>query len=458
MKRRVVGAALMLAAAAASAGQRSDYAWEWPLRLAREDGGAYRVVLSEAIYRTAQDRGLADIEVFNAAGESLPATLLGPEGASAQEWPLERLDIPWFPLPGPRSTSDADWRLRAERDAHGRVLRIDTSLAEGRAPDVLREVLLDLSQVRMPLAALQLIWSDDVAAFQTNLNLSASDDLQHWRPVGNGYIADLRNGEERLRRDRIALGPERGYRYLRIASTNAQLPALRAVRAETAPPPPEAEWRWLSVAGEIRQDGDRSYYAYRLDGRIPTQQVDARAEGGNSVATWTVSSRDDPALQWTVRAGPWTGYQVTAGEAVERSAPQRLGAAVRDREWRVDAAPAPNAPPTLELGYRPEVLVFLAQGEGPYTIAAGSATARRRDAPIGTLLDALQRRHGSAWKPNPAVPEPGRLVSGDAALRPPPPPKREPDWRNLLLWIVLVAGTLLVVGMALSLLRPKPDA
>lgn len=457
MKRGVIGTVLMLAAASISAGQRSDYAWEWPLRLAREDGGAYRVVLSEHIYRTAQDRGLADIEVFNAAGESLPATLLGPEGASAQEWPLELFDIPWFPLPGPQSIRDADWRLRAERDAQGRVLRIDTSLAEGRAPDVVRELLLDLSQVRKPLAALQLIWSDDVAAFQSSLNLSASDDLQHWQPAGDGFIADLRNGDERLRRNRIALGRERGYRYLRVTAATGQLPTLREVRAETAPPPPEPEWRWLSVAGEMRQEGDRHHYLYRPDGRIPAQQIDVRAEGGNSVATWTVSSRDGDALPWTLRAAPWIGYQVTAGDTVERSAPQRLSAAIRDREWRVDAAPEPNTPPTLELGYRPEVLVFLAQGDGPYTIAAGSAKARRRDAPIGTLLDALQRRHGSEWKPYPAVPEPGRLVSGAAALEPPPPPRREPDWRNLLLWIVLVAGTLLVVGMALSLLRPKPD-
>lgn len=457
--RRIAAAALLtLAAGTAFAGQRSDYAQEWPLRLAREDGGAFRVVLSEAMYRAAQDRGLADIEVFNAAGESLPATLLGPEGSSAQEWPRELLDVPWFLLPSPHSGGDAaDWNLRAERDAQGRVLRIDASVAPGRPAESSRELLLDMSQIRAPMAALRLDWAEDAPSFQTRVDVSASDDLQHWNRIGSGVVADLRNGEERLRRDRLELGRERGFRYLRIAAAGA-LPPLRSIRAEAEPPPPEPEWRWLSVAGELRRDGTQSYYAYRLDARIPVLQLDVRAEGGNHVATWTVRSREDDALSWSPRAGPWTGYRVASGDAVESSTPQYLTAAVRDRAWRVDATPPPTTPPVLVFGYRPEVLVFLAQGAGPYTIAAGSAKTRRRDAPIATLLDALRRRHGADWKPYPAVPEAGRTVSGEAALVPPPPPKREPDWRNLLLWIVLVASTLLVVVMALSLLKSKDGA
>lgn len=455
--KTVAALLLILAAGPAFAGQRSDYAQEWPLRLAREDGGAFRVVLSEAMYRAAQDRGLADIEVFNAAGESLPATLLGPEGASAQEWPRELIEVPWFLLPRAQPNDGAsDWNLRAERDAQGRVLRIDASVANGPQAAA-RELLLDLSQIRTPLAALRLDWADDVPVFQAAVTLSASEDLRHWNPIGDGVLADLRNGDERLRHDRLELGRERSFRYLRIAAGSTPLPTLRAVRAEAAPPPPEPEWRWLSVAGELRREGDLGYYVYRLDARIPALQLDVRAENGNNVATWTVRSREEERFAWITRAGPWTGYRVASGDTVESSTPQHLTAPLRDRAWRVDATPLSNAPPSLVFGYRPEVLVFLAQGPGPYTIAAGSASAKRRDAPIATLLDALRRRHGADWKPYPAVPEIGRTVSGDAALVPPPPPKREPDWRNLLLWVVLVAGTLLVVGMALSLLKPKNE-
>ncbi|WP_257388674.1 DUF3999 domain-containing protein, partial [Tahibacter caeni] len=247
------------------------------------------------------------------------------------------------------------------------------------------------------------------------------------------------------------------FRYLRVAAKAAALPPLRAVRAEAAPPPPEPEWRWLSVAGETVREGEQIHFLYRLPARIPVRQLDVRAEAGNSIATWTVASRERDKASWVVRAGPWTGYRVASGDSVESSTPQQLTAPVRDRDWRIQAAPAPSAPPNLVLGYRPEVLVFLAQGEGPYAIAAGSANARRRDAPITTLLDALRQRHGADWKPYPAVPEAGRTVSGDAALIAKQPAPKPADWRGLLLWIVLVGGSLLVVAMALSLLRKKPD-
>jgi len=455
---RTAAAVLLFAlAGAAAAGQRGDYAQEWPLRLAREDGGAFRVVLSEAIYRAAHDPALADIEVFNAAGESLPATLLGPEGASAQEWPRQTLDVPWFLLPPAAAPDTADWNLRAERDAAGRVLRIDASMnGDAAAAAAPRELLLDLSQIRAPLAALRLDWADDAAAFQTAVTLSASDDLQHWQRIGDGLLADLRNGAERLRRDRIELGSARAFRYLRIAANTAPLPPLRAVRAEAAPPPPEPEWRWLSVTGEAVREGEQTYYRYRLPARIPVRQLDVRAEAGNSLATWTVASREQDKGQWITRAGPWTGYRVASGDSVESSTPQQLSAPVRDRDWRISATPEPNVPPSLVLGYRPEVLVFLAQGEGPYTIAAGSASARRRDAPVATLLDALRQRHGADWKPYPAVPETGRPLAGDAAHVAKPPPPKPQDWRGIALWIVLVGGSLLIVAMALSLLRKRP--
>lgn len=466
-------AVLMLCTLTASAfaGQRSDYVQEWPLRLAREDGGAFRIVLSEAIYRAAHDPGLADIEVFNAAGESLPATLLGPEGASAQEWPRQDIAVPWFTLPPDSrngASAGADWNLRAERDSSGRIMRVDAAVRDGAGAPVSRDLLLDMSQIKVPLAALRLDWPAASAPFQNAVVLSGSDDLRHWTLITEAVIADLRNGEERLhhnrielghvRRNRIELGREFSFRYLRVAAVApAALPAFNSVLAESTPPPPEPEWRWISIDGQEQRDGEQIFYRYRLEARIPARQLDVRSIADNSVASWTVLSRDDAQRHWTIRAGPWTGYRVASGDIVESSTSQLLTADVRDHHWRVDAVPPPNAPPALVLGYRPEVLVFLAQGEGPYTIAAGSARARRRDAPITNLLDALRRSHGADWRPYPAVPEASRVLSGDAALIAAPKPTQPPDWRSLLLWIVLVAGTLLVVAMALRLLSAQKD-
>ncbi|MGB3392261.1 MAG: DUF3999 family protein, partial [Stenotrophomonas sp.] len=56
------------------------------------------------------------------------------------------------------------------------------------------------------------------------------------------------------------------------------------------------------------------------------------------------------------------------------------------------------------------------------------------------------------WQPAAASLGAGVQRAGDAAYRPAPTSR---DWKNLVLWAVLVLGALLVAGFALSLLRNK---
>ena len=127
---------------------------------------------------------------------------------------------------------------------------------------------------------------------------------------------------------------------------------------------------------------------------------------------------------------------------------------MRDRHWRlVPASPVGDAVPVLRLGYQPEVVVFLAQGEPPYALAAGSARARRDEAPIRPLLDALRARRGVGWEPAPAtLADTPRELAGERALQ----PVREYDWKSWLLWALLVGGALVVALLGLSLLRRPP--
>ena len=108
--------------------------------------------------------------------------------------------------------------------------------------------------------------------------------------------------------------------------------------------------------------------------------------------------------------------------------------------------------PMLRLGYRPEVVVFLAQGKAPYALVAGSARARRADAPLPQLVDALRTQRGQDWQPADATLGPMQALAGNAALTPAPV---ERDWKAWLLWALLVGGALIVAGFAFSLLK-KP--
>ena len=104
------------------------------------------------------------------------------------------------------------------------------------------------------------------------------------------------------------------------------------------------------------------------------------------------------------------------------------------------------------LPFRPEAVVFLAQGAGPYSLAAGSARSQRANAPVAQLLAELRRQRGKDWQPSPAYLGTPSPLAGDAALEP------ARDWKSWLLWSVLALGALLVAGFAFSLLRSKVPA
>lgn len=440
----------------ANAASRDDYARQWPLTLGQEESGAYRVLLDEAVYRSASEVSLADVEVFNAQGQPLPAALLSPAQPLAQA--PRTLALPWFPLPAlDPAAGGGDLRLVAERDEAGGIVRIEAGVApRDAAVAVPGQWLVDASRLREPVRGLRLEWERPRDSLQARYRVEGSNDLRQWRTLNEGTtLLDLERGGERLRQGRIELdGQARYLRLLPVRPGPGPLPVLSGVVAELAPPPPQARWEWVELEGQRRNEGGREYFEFELPGRFPVERADVRLPGNNAVE-WTLHSRERGDASWIWRAGPWMAFQVGAGAGqASQSDPRPLAMVVRDRHWRLGAGSAVGAQaPVLRLGYRPEVVVFLAQGEPPYALAAGSANARRADAPIPALLEALRRQRGAGWQPAPAylAPEPEELA-GERALA----PQRQIDWKSLLLWALLVGGAVLVAALGMSLLRQPP--
>src|SRR5690606_23004090 len=145
-------------------------------------------------------------------------------------------------------------------------------------------------------------------------------------------------------------------------------PVLTGVSAELAPAVARAQWEWLELQGKRRNSGGREGFEFLLPGRFPVERADVRLPG-NSAVEWTLHSREaDDEGSWTWRAGPWVSYQLGADGSGTRSEPRALAGAVRDRHWRlVPNTPVGDQTPVLRVGYRPEVAVFLAQGQPPFS-------------------------------------------------------------------------------------------
>ena len=459
--KRRIGRALaslmaMTTTLAVFAAAPADYAMQWPLALGHDDGGAYRVVLDETVYRRLRDPQLRDLVVLNHAGAAVPTAVFAPDQPLAQ--PPRRIAVPWFALPTAAAEGGAQgWELVSQADSDGRLRHVEARITDQSAATLPRNALLvDVSHVREAIVALELQWQP-VAALDLGYRVEASDDLEHWQPqVVSGRMIDLQRDGRRLLQRRIELREPLSHdpqpRYLRLTPERSDQPIviggvsveLAAARAVVAP-------LWLELAGRRSGSGAATAFEFELDGRFPVQQVDV-ALAGNHALEWRLESRDDADAPWQLRAGPWMAYRVDAAGGGNASPARELDAVVRDRHWRLRANADVANVPTLRLGYRPEAVVFLAQGPAPYVLAAGSMRAQRAAAPIPQLLAELRNQRGNDWQPSPAPLGAPQSLAGDAALKP------ARDWTSWLLWAVLALGALVVAGFAFSLLRSKPAA
>lgn len=435
---------LVLLPALAFAAGRDDYARQWPLTLQDGDAGAYRVTLGREVYRSAVSPTLRDVAVFNGDGQPVPAALSDPEQPLAQA--ARQAELPWFPLPPGDATPAQDIAVISERDADGRVRRIETRMADAtQAPmRAANAWLIDASAVREPIAALLLEWPRSDAAIDVAYRVDGSDNLRDWRMLQpHAQLLDLVRGGQRLRQQRVALDGNAKYLRLSPLRADAALP-LSGVRAEFATTATASDWQWESLQGRTAEESGKTHYDFTIEGRFPFARTDIDT-AGNDANEWTLQSRDDADAPWITRAGPWVAFQVGDG----RSSPREFGSIIRDRHWRLSSRSPAGGVPTLKLGYRPEVVVFLAQGKPPYALAAGSAHAARADAPLPQLVDSLRAQRGRDWQPASATRGAMQTLAGKRALA----PKR--DWTSWLLWSLLVAGAIVVAAFAISLLSGR---
>lgn len=458
---RCVAGGLLLALVVSSAmAQRqdapplpSDFAEAWPVQ--GDDGGEglLHFVLTPAIYARLARSDLADIAAFNANDEAIP---LG-QVALVLERPLHTrppvpMAVPMFVVP--RATRDGVERptLLIERDADGRLRRLDAELAPLATDGSASDLLLDLSALDAPVVALDLAIAPDAGRVSARVDVEGSRDLSSWRGlVRDQAVVSLNDNGVRLERLRLEFtATSLPYLRLRRVDGNAPLPiaAVNAQRARrTALPEPAREnFTLVGTPGGPMAGA----YEYASAGPFPIDRIAVELAERNAVSRVVVESRDDPGLPWRERARG-TAFRLGADGGIG-AAPFDIGA-VRDRHWRVRTDPAQPRAPVLTLAYRPDPFVLLAQGEAPYRIAAGSRRAVRPDYPLRPVLAEVQSRRGDGWLPPVATLGAPVVLSGDAAMRPLPTPSQPASWRHWVLWGVLLAGAALVIGMVLQLMR-----
>ena len=192
-------------------------------------------------------------------------------------------------------------------------------------------------------------------------------------------------------------------------------------------------------------------FDYALQAPLPVDSARIELASDNSLAPITLLAHPpiSAADAWTPLAST-TAFRLRQGDETIRNGDIELRGTERLRDFRIESRTPMATPPQLTLSFRPDSFVFLAEGDGPYSLGVGSAHARRSEYPVDAALASLRATLGKDSAATDRRAGSARVSGGETALRPVPPPT---PWRRWLLWSVLIGGAVLIAGFALSLLR-----
>lgn len=456
-----VGAAFFAAAFVCGAGPArgappapGEFTWRAPVE-APAGSSLVRVELPAQALLLLRSRDARDLRVFNAAGEAVPYAILDPVGAAPA--PRARTDsyraLPLFHAPPAAAQAKGSMQVRIDDRGGQRSVRVqlDGSDASGSGPR-LDSVLFDTRQERRALAALE-VQAALPANTPVRVAASSSADLAEWKALplrGRLYRFDGEHGPANLTLE-FEQTVKLEDRYLRLDWSGQAGVSVSAVKGLVAPPvqsPPRvrAELPPLQPAGPGAAELATGF-------ATPIAALALGTPRANTLLPLRILGRNDASQPWRLLAHTVV-YRLGAPGEETTSPPVALHGASVSR-LRIESTQGTDlAAARLQASaeFEPVRLVFVATGGGPFELAAGRADTVPAALPVATIAATLGPRK---LEDLPAAP------LGPARIDPRAPggalerlwPGAQLPGQAAVLWGVLLAGVLLLAGVAWSLLR-----
>jgi hypothetical protein len=433
----VFAAALLAAPFSAAIASPADFARG---RVVDIDPAAsvHRLAVPGDVYEWVVRDDLGDVRVFNGEGDAVAYVVRRPAVTEEQtEWH----GLPLYPWPK-SDTPDGDGAaVNIELADGGTVVAVRGASMMSEGPST---YLVDASSYEQPIDELQLSWLDDGDNFVASITVEGSDDLTQWRMLeGDATVATLSTDDQRVRVDRVQINSARN-KYLRITQTDDGPPvdlSLVSARSKQTQAP---QRNWKRLDAKMVDEG----FEFDTEGRFPIDRITIEHDSKVYLTEAHLFSRANDTQKWRDR-GQRTFYRAAVDGRVVTSDPIKY-AAIYEPLWRAEIlTTAAAGPPTLTVGWAPDEVVFLRQGPPPFTLAYGKADTPGQQWPMGDLLRSLDAGQDLNDLPTSPLGE-AEMLGGPDRLLPAPEPI---NWRNVVLWAVLVIGVVVIGGLALRLAR-----
>lgn len=448
MRHLLLITTLLLLGQVAHAASESDFAYGYTLEV-DGDGAIYSLSLPEDVYHglTRADRG--DLRVFNSRGVAVPHHIKRAEQQTREKQP--DVSLPIFPLYADTGDTQAGdgYHVHVVTNDKGAIIDINYGKTGADGTRRISAYLLDCSQLKQVPNALLINWQASEGDFVMNVRVEGSDDLNHWKPVaGRSTLSNLHYAGHTLIQRRIEL-PLQKQKYLRLNWTDDKSLMLTGVMAQFPASYQSQERKWSTFA-VTRVDMEHNYYYFDTHSVLPSDRVNIELPQRNTLVMVSLESAASAQGPWYPRYhGLLYDLQF---EGNQLKTPDQSLKVTTHRYWRLQILShegQPEGKPKLRLGWIPEQLYFIAQGEAPFTLAYGSARVGSMDTSLAKLLSIDKIRDQQQLIKAAQLGSPIELGNRDK-LKPARPPA---DWKKIVLWLVLVFGVAALAFMALRLYK-----
>ncbi len=450
-----------------------DYAWGWLLQTP-DDSAAWRIRLEPGIVRQLTDPQARDLAVFDADDRRMPLLRIPPGrlvevATTTRELRFEsRAHREQSQRPGAGAGDDTHLSLSLVRPDGTRLeLRAPQSERAGRDSAIVYEALIEgpprAEAGRDPGEDGHWLVTEWAAARplddSLDCNLKPVD-----RPGVHGAVLEFQTAFDTrpatmTARTRVA-PRTRGWHV--SCRATALPPRLELARASIE------SRRSINHATEVEiplaaENPGPGVLEGRIDHPFVPRRLRVSSQARNQLSTVRLLLRPGPDKDWRRHADaelanldPARSPRRTGDGRGRASSGQTTGRAVFDLsrqplrrlQWRIESAPPLAEPVEVVLEARIEEWLFLAQGQPPWRLHAGSQQAAPSNPDL--LAESTLARLGPPWELPLAVPGERFEAGGAAALKTPAEPL---PWARWLLWLILIGGCLAVAWLALRLLR-----
>jgi hypothetical protein len=356
----------------------NDFAFGSPV-IAAKEASAYRIALPLALYQNTYRDDLADIRIFNAAGQVVPYSS---KRKAAVQPPLTPVRLPLFSLAtGARAVIEG---VRVTIVGPASALNWQGPPKETGLPAI--QYILDGREFDSAVAGLRLDWPETDLDYSGRIKIEASDDLNAWSTIVAGApIVNLREGGRAIILNRVAF-PRTHAKFWRLSWVGAPPPFnVASIFADPAGTQVAPDHAFLDALA-MRDAASPQDVFFDLGAHLPVDRVNLLLPEVNTIVNVEMLSRRRASDPWrTITRAAL--FRVAAADGDIQNAPIEV-AVDRDRYWRVrliSGGSFSQEPLHLRAQWIPDEVTFLARGNGPFLLAYGSSAALGAEVDLSML-------------------------------------------------------------------------